>query len=395
MIASVALSRVADVNPRTATSGLLATDMADFFPMAAVDADQTVAHSSERRALGEVSSGFTNFRDGDILVAKITPCFENGKIAQAVVTTGAGFGSTEFHVVRCGADLDGRYLVHFLRRPEVRLDGQRKMTGSAGQRRVPKHFLESLEIPLPSLAEQRRIAAILDKADALRTKRREALAQLDQLAQAIFVDMFGDPIQNPRQWPTETLSSKFDFKNGINFSAEQKGRGILTVDVANMYSEDIYIRTDTLYRVDTSVSDDRLLVAGDLLFVRSSVKAEGVAWPALFAGKDEPVTYCGFLIRARPRTVVDEFNPKYMVYFLRQSAVRSQLVARAGKVAITNINQERLGSLEVAKPPIRLQEEFAARIERIEELRRMHLRALDDHHSLFAGLQTRAFCGEL
>ncbi len=85
------------------------------------------------------------------------------------------------------------------------MDGERKMTGSGGQRRIPRQFLESLEIPLPPLPEQRRIAAILDKADALRTQRREALAQLDRLAQAIFVEMFGDPAT-----PSSTLPSSFD-----------------------------------------------------------------------------------------------------------------------------------------------------------------------------------------
>ncbi|MCB0056578.1 MAG: restriction endonuclease subunit S, partial [Caldilineaceae bacterium] len=198
MTAAVPLSEVAEVNPRSVTDGWLSTDEVDFFPMAAVDAEKTVARASERRALQQVSKGFTSFRNGDVLLAKITPCFENGKISQASVTTPVAFGSTEFHVVRCGEKLDGRYLVHFLRRQEVREDGERKMTGSGGQRRVPKHFIESLEIPLPPPAEQRRIAAILDKADALRTKRREGLAQLDRLAQSIFVEMFGDPATNPR-----------------------------------------------------------------------------------------------------------------------------------------------------------------------------------------------------
>ena len=74
------------------------------------------------------------------------------------------------------------------------------MTGSAGQRRVPANFLASLEIPLPLLPEQQRIADILDRAEALRAKRRASLAQLDELTQSIFIDMFGDPAVNPKEW---------------------------------------------------------------------------------------------------------------------------------------------------------------------------------------------------
>ena len=74
------------------------------------------------------------------------------------------------------------------------------MRGAAGQRRVPADFLASVQIPLPPLAEQKRIAGILDAADALRAKRREALAQLDTLLQSTFLDMFGDPVTNPKGW---------------------------------------------------------------------------------------------------------------------------------------------------------------------------------------------------
>ena len=123
------------------------------------------------------------------------------------LNTTCGFGSTEFHVIRANTKrLDGRYLVHFLRRNEIRLDGARNMTGSAGQRRVPKHYFESLSVPLPPLPEQRRIAAILDQADALRAKRREALAELDSLTQSIFIEMFGDPVVNSMGWDCKPMS---------------------------------------------------------------------------------------------------------------------------------------------------------------------------------------------
>src|SRR5207253_2857111 len=107
----------------------------------------------------QVSKGYTFFRDGDLLLAKITPCFENGKIAQATLNHELGVGSTEFHVIRPDRmRVSDRFLLRFLRQPRIRLSGERRMTGSAGQRRVPEAFISELELPLPPLEERRRIA---------------------------------------------------------------------------------------------------------------------------------------------------------------------------------------------------------------------------------------------
>jgi type I restriction enzyme, S subunit len=177
----VCLEEVSDLNP--SLSAFPADDeLVSFLPMSAVVAEFVDAVDTETRPFREVKKGYTPFVADDVLVAKITPCFENGKIAQAKPTQRVGFGSTEFHVVRAHTtELDPRYLVHFLRQARIRKDGEQKMTGSAGQRRVPEHFLANLKIPLPSLLEQRRIAETLDKVDALRSKHRAAIGQLDAL----------------------------------------------------------------------------------------------------------------------------------------------------------------------------------------------------------------------
>ena len=183
---------ISQLNPKIDKENTHAESLVSFVPMASISEVNGSITSEEEREVESVLKGYTYFQNGDILVAKITPCFENGKIALAHVKHEHAFGSTEFHVIRPDAfKADGRYLFHFLRQPRIRIEGEKRMTGSGGQRRVPKSFLEELEISLPSLPEQRRIAAILDKAEALRSKRREAIAKLDQLLQSVFLEMFG------------------------------------------------------------------------------------------------------------------------------------------------------------------------------------------------------------
>ena len=173
------LAAVAEINPPGPRPGEIPADeLMDFVPMAAVSEDGSML-VGERRHFMEVAKGFTAFQKGDILLAKITPCFENNKLAIADVQSAYAFGSTEFHVVRCRPRLlDPQYLVYFLRQDHIRASGEQRMTGSAGQRRVPKTFLEELEIPLPPLSEQQRIAAILKQSDELRRKRRKFLYHL-------------------------------------------------------------------------------------------------------------------------------------------------------------------------------------------------------------------------
>ena len=214
----VSLTDLAELNPTL--PDLPEKDaVVSFVPMSAVDPETASVTRAEDRRFEEVSKGYTPFLDGDVLIAKITPCFENGKIAHARMPRRIGFGSTEFHVVRPRpGKADVRYLLHFLRQRHVRLDGEQKMTGSAGQRRVPEHFIAGLIVPAPALAEQRRIAKILDRAEALRGKRRAALAQLDNLTRSIFLDLFGDPELNPRNWKMLRLQDALSMplRNGLS-----------------------------------------------------------------------------------------------------------------------------------------------------------------------------------
>jgi len=136
-----------------------------FVPMDAVSEDGRLISNVARRR-GKIGSGYTGFVDNDVLVAKITPCFENGKGGHVWgLHSGVGFGSTEFHVLRPNDEGDARFIHHHIMAPAFRRNGERYMTGSEGQRRVPAEFIEDYRIPLMDAERRRNAASILDAAD--------------------------------------------------------------------------------------------------------------------------------------------------------------------------------------------------------------------------------------
>ncbi|QCU73824.1 restriction endonuclease subunit S [Pseudoalteromonas distincta] len=202
----VKLTEVAEVNPRLPKNIDEAQEVT-FLPMASIS-EQGQVLEQEKRILGETRKGFTYFEKNDVVVAKITPCFENGKAAYLdCLETQIGFGTTEFHVIRADIEkLDGKYLFYLVWNKWFRHLGERNMSGSAGQKRVPSDFLKDLKIPLPPLDEQKRIAAILDKADTIRRKRQQAIQLADDFLRSVFLDMFGDPVTNSKGWEVKTIS---------------------------------------------------------------------------------------------------------------------------------------------------------------------------------------------
>jgi type I restriction enzyme S subunit len=390
---TAALDEVAELNPRLAEI-LAPDDLVSFVPMSAISAETAGITEEETRAYAEVSKGYTPFVTGDVLVAKITPCFENGKIAQAKLTQRAGFGSTEFHVIRARpTKLDARYTLHFLRLGHVRLAGERRMTGSAGQRRVPENFLAKLEIPLPPLAEQRRIAEVLDRAEALRAKRRAALAQLDTLTQSLFLDLFGDPATNPKGFEKKRLDALVREDDTINYGVVQPGDdcedGVPLIRVGDLIEGKV--RHSDLKRIAPSIEAayKRSRLRGDEILV-SCVGSIGVV-----ALADESVK--GFNIaRAVARIPLAETTDRiFMAAYLSTDFVQRYFTNELRTVSQPTLNIKQISETTVVLPPIPLQREFARRVSAVEALKAAQRASLAELDALFAALQHRAFRGEL
>ncbi|MCJ0877816.1 restriction endonuclease subunit S [Pseudomonas sp. JI-2] len=179
------LAQVAFVNPRNAAADSLEVS---FVPMTFIGTRFDDQHAQEPRLWSDVKQGFTHFAEGDIGVAKITPCFENSKACVfSNLVNGLGAGTTELHVVRpVTGSLDPRYVLAYLKSPQFLRIGETKMTGTAGQKRLPKDFVEANPFPLPPLAEQHRIVAKVDELMAL-CDRLEAQQADAESAHALLV----------------------------------------------------------------------------------------------------------------------------------------------------------------------------------------------------------------
>lgn len=178
------------VNPvKSDVSGLLPHTEVSFVPMEAIS-ESGGLRLDTIKAIGDVYQGFTYFRDGDVLTAKITPCFENGKggIAEGLMN-GVGFGTTELHVVRPGPKLDRLFFFFLTISIPFRQSGEAEMYGAGGQKRVPDSFFRNYRTPLPNIIEQRTIAAFLDrktaKIDSLNDKIKASIKTLREYRSAI------------------------------------------------------------------------------------------------------------------------------------------------------------------------------------------------------------------
>lgn len=190
------LSDVCTVNPKKADTKDLPDELeVSFFPMSALSEMYGEITDPQTRLLKEVRSGFTNFSEGDVVFAKITPCMENGKSAVVgKLVNDIGYGTTEFFVLRCSDRLYNRFLYHLVRDKLFRDKAKAVMAGAVGQQRVPKRYLETYKLNLPKFNEQREIVRILDGSFAKEQQTKEAaeavLDQIDLMKKSILARAF-------------------------------------------------------------------------------------------------------------------------------------------------------------------------------------------------------------
>jgi type I restriction enzyme S subunit len=193
----VRISDIVEINPKLPAKDKSNFELeVQFIPMKLVEEVINKIHLVETKRLSEVQKGsYTPFINSDVIFAKVTPCMENGKIAIAHdLKNGVGYGSSEFHVLRCSVSIMPEFLFSFLIQEKFRKEAKNSMTGAVGLRRVPRQFLENYQIPLPPIDEQQFIVDELDSkitvCDKLEETITNSLLQLEALRQSILKRAF-------------------------------------------------------------------------------------------------------------------------------------------------------------------------------------------------------------
>lgn len=358
------LSDFAFINPATDTNGTPADALVAFIPMAAV-AEGGGWSSTENRPLSDGRRGYTLFQHDDVIVAKITPCFENGKVALlSDLDTGFGLGSTEFHVLRAKAGHDPRFIYHWIRHPAFLRAGEASMTGSAGQRRVPAGFLERFEIAKIEGRPQGMIADILDALDDAIFATDAVIEKLRTIHVGIIDDLLtcglasdGSPREpstlaetkvglRPATWMVENLGRfVVGAEYGTNLSLGDSSMGIPVLRMNNIQDGEFDL-SDLKYAPAHAVERFRLQ-RNDVLFNRTN-SWEHVGKAAIWRREEPGPAFASYLVRLH---CGDALLPEFLHLWLNWASVQRAIrqFATPG-VQQVNINPTNLRRAQIAVP---------------------------------------------
>ncbi len=362
-----------------------------YIDISAVDqASKTIRKAQRIRTTDAPSRARQLVRTNDVLVSTVRPNLN----AVAIVPHefDGATASTGFCVLRPRVEaVAPSYLLHWVKSPHFVDEMTRLATGASYPAVTDAMVLDS-KISLPPLVEQNRIAAILDVAEALREKRRQAINLMDDLRASIFVDFFGDPGLNSERWPFVTLA---DLISETAYGTSEKSGATGNVPVLRM--NNITLGGDWAFNdlkfmdLQTSAWDRYTVKTGDLLFNRTNSK-ELVGKTAVFR-RGDAMAFAGYLIRVR---VNERSDPEYLAGFLNCSYGKRLLRKMAKNiVGMANINAQELRSVRIPAPPIALQKQFASAVHLTLTNREQHVSQLNTLDELCASLQHRAFRGEL
>ncbi len=281
------------------------------------------------------------------------------------------------------------YLVHALRRGNL----AKAITGTA-QPQITRQSLTAISIPLPPLPEQRRIAEVLDRAEALQAKRRNVLTQLDTLTQSIFLGMFGDPASGPRDMSLAPLDEHLLFvtsgsRGWAKYYAPTGSRFIRSLDVQMNH---IRCADPTFVEAPDNAEARRTRVmAGDVLLTITGSRIGRVA-PVSAALAGSYISQHVAILRIDSERI----EPNFLSFFLSLETGGQRQIAKAqyGQTK-PGLNFEQIRRFQIPVPPVKSQKDFAGRAAAVERLEARHRASLTELDALFASLQNRAFWGEL
>jgi type I restriction enzyme S subunit len=360
----------AKLNPLKSKLNLPPETEVSFVPMEAIG-ELGGLQLTETRALEDVYNGYTYFANGDVCLAKITPCFENGKIALAQeLTNGVAFGTTELHVIRPQPTVDANFLFYLMVSHDFRSYGEAEMLGAGGQKRVPEEFIKNWRAPLPFLETQRRIARFLDektaRIDGLIEKKHALLERLAEKRQALIthavikglnpdapmkpsgIDWLGDI---PAHWEVVPFKWRCRVQSG---QVDPREPGF--ADMPLIAPDHIESGTGRLFEITSA--EEQGAISGKYHCPPGSVLYSKIRPALRKAALFQSECLCSADMYAiDPRNY---YERRYLLYFLLTDAFTAYAELESLRVAMPKVNRDALGAFPMPVPDMKEQNEIAS-----------------------------------
>ena len=332
---------------------------------------------------GELASSKFKFTECHLLYGKLRPY-----LAKIACPDFSGICSTDILPILPGPELERRFLCYFLRQPPMVEHANSRAVGANLPRLSPSALAE-FEIPLPPLAEQRRIAEVLDRAEALRAKRRATLSQFDSLTRSLFLHIFGDPATNPKGWPRKPICEIGKVITGNTpprANPGHYGTHIEWIKSDNINTPHYYLTKASEGLSESGKAVARTVPAGSILVTCIAGSPECIGNAAM---TDREVAF-----NQQINALVPVSGDTSFLY--AQILVGKRLIQEASTSGMKGmVSKGRFEQIMLILPPIELQREFARRVTAAEKLKAAQRASLAELDALFASLQHRAFRGEL
>lgn len=380
---------------------LVDSDLVSFLPMEAMGIDQMFVVTNQVKPLREVAGSYTYFAEGDVLLAKITPCFENGKLGIASdLKNGVGFGSSEYIVFRPDNSVSKEWLYYFLSRETFRVEGAARMSGAVGHKRVAKEFIEAYPIPVPPLAEQQRIVGVLDEAFVGLATAQANAEKNRHNARALFASHLQSVFTHRgKGWEEATLGDICEFENGDrgkNYPnrAEYVGSGIPWINTGHINPDGTLSESEMNYITPGKFESLRSgkIQPGDLVYcLRGATLGKTALVDPFTTG-----AVASSLVIIRPRNSVDS---RFLYYFLTSPLGQSRIKLYDNGAAQPNLGAKSVAKYELALPKPAEQRVIARKLDELrtetQRLESLYTQKQSALAALKKSLLHQAFSGNL
>ena len=343
----VRIQDICTVNPKKRElNGIYRDTEVSFLPMADLGENQMIVQPSQKRFLSEVSASYSYFADYDVLVARVTPCFENGKAGIATeLTNGVGFDSSEFHVLRCRDRVLPQWIYACVTHPRFRDAAIKNMTGTGGLQRVPRRFVEDFAVPLPPLDVQREIVSEIEGYQKVISGAR---AVVENWCPRIAVDP---------EWPVVELGEVCEIVNGSTPSRKEP-RYWDGEDVPWFTVNDIRKIGRRINRTHQSISETALSETSLRLLPPKTVLLCCTASVGEYAISEIPLTtnqqFNGLVVKQEFRPVLD---PEFL--FRMSAQFKDELIRLSGKTSFNFVSGRVLKRIRMPLPDLETQQTIA------------------------------------